>query len=105
MQRQMEQTEKEIVNKSISRQTINRQANILTRLLEFEKAEKKQGEDNKRKSNEGKDKAKTPPKDLIEFEKLKNREMELFKQIPAVYSPFYKQKVNDYFYGNGSNKM
>lgn len=105
MQRQMEQTEKEIVNKSISRQTINRQANILTRLLEFEKAEKKQGEDNKRKSNEGKDKTKTPPKDLIEFEKLKNREMELFKQIPAVYSPFYKQKVNDYFYGNGSNKM
>lgn len=105
MQRQMEQTEKEIVNKSISRQTINRQANILTRMLEFEKAEKKQGEDNKRKSNEGKDKAKTPPKDLIEFEKLKNREMELFKQIPAVYSPFYKQKVNDYFYKSGSNKM
>ena len=40
--KQMEQTEKDIVNKRITHNTINRQVKILTRLLEHEKAEKKQ---------------------------------------------------------------
>lgn len=102
MQRQMEQTEKEIVNKTISRRTMNRQAEILTRMLESEKAQKKKGEDFERKSNEGKDSQRSSSEvDFSEFEKLKKRDMKLFKQIPPIYSPFYKQKVNDYFYGSG----
>ena len=44
--------------------------------------------------------------DFPEFKKLKERETELFKQVPPIYSPFYKKKVNDYFYGNdGRNKQ
>lgn len=99
IQRQMEQTEKEIVNKTIGRQTINRQAKIITRMLEAEKAEKQQGKDSKRKSETGKNKFNETPEGFQEFQKLKERELELFRQIPPVYSPFYKNKVNDYFYG------
>lgn len=99
IQRQMEQTEKEIVNKTIGRQTINRQAKILTRMLEAEKAEKQQGKDSERKSERGKNKFNETPNGFPEFQKLKERELELFKQIPPIYSPFYKKKVNDYFYG------
>lgn len=101
LQRQMEQTEKEIVNKTISRQTINRQAQILTRMLESEKAEKTKGKDFERKSKTAKNKE-SQVEDFPEFKKLKQREAELFKQVPPVYSPFYKKKVNDYFYGSGN---
>ena len=94
----MEQTEKEIVNKTISRKTINRQAQILTRMLEYEKAEKKQGEDSKRESSTGEDKINKIEEEFLEFKKLQNRDEELFKQIPPVFSPFYNEKVTDYFY-------
>lgn len=101
--KQMEQTEKEIVNKKINRNTINRQAKILTRLLEHEKAEKKQGKDNKREAKEGKDRRNTEIKDFLEFKEIKEKETEIFKQIQPMYSPFYKEKVNRYFY-NLENK-
>ncbi|MBR5253915.1 MAG: hypothetical protein IKV46_02610 [Bacteroidales bacterium] len=96
--KQMEQTEKEIVNKKISRTTINRQAKILTRLLEHEKAEKKQGKDEKRESRIGKDKKNREIKEFLEFKELKKKEIEIFKQIQPMYTPFYKEKVNKYFY-------
>jgi hypothetical protein len=101
--KQMEQTEKDIVNKRISRNTINRQAKILTRLLEHEKAEKKQEKDNKRESKVGKDKINIDNKDFLEFKKIEEKEVELFKQVQPMYSPFYKEKVNRYFY-NLENK-
>jgi hypothetical protein len=99
----MEQTEKEIVNKKINRATINRQAKILTRLLEHEKAEKKQGKDDKRESKVGKDKKNAEIKDFLEFKELNEKEIEIFKQIQPMFTPFYKGKVNEYFY-NLENK-
>lgn len=101
--KQMEQTEKEIVNKKINRATINRQAKILTRLLEHEKAEKKQGKDDKRESKVGKDKKNAEIKDFLEFKELNEKEIEIFKQIQPMFTPFYKGKVNEYFY-NLENK-
>ena len=96
--KQMEQTEKDIVNKRITHNTINRQAKILTRLLEHEKAEKKQEKDNKRESKIGKDKINIEDKDFIDFKKIEEKETELFRQVQPIFSPFYKEKVNKYFY-------
>jgi hypothetical protein len=48
----MEETETDLVNKTISQETINRQQEILTRMLESEKAEKEREMDEKRQSNE-----------------------------------------------------
>lgn len=98
LMRQMEQTETDIVNKVINQQTINRQNNILTRMLEDEKAQKKQDQEERRESNEGKDNFDNSNNQFLEFNKLKNRELELFKQIPPIFSPYYKEKVNDFFY-------
>ena len=98
LMRQMEQTETDIVNKVINQQTINRQNNILTRMLEYEKAQKKQDQEERRESNEGKDNFENSNNQFLEFNKLKNRELELFKQIPPIFSPYYKEKVNDFFY-------
>ena len=52
MLKEMEQTEKDLVNKIINQQTVNRQQQILTRLLESERAEMKREQDEKRESRE-----------------------------------------------------
>ena len=48
---QMEQTERELVNKRITEQTIRRQQDILTRLLEAEKATREREQDQKREAH------------------------------------------------------
>ncbi|MFV0598377.1 MAG: DUF4175 family protein [Bacteroidales bacterium] len=96
--KQMEQTETDIVNKIINQQTINRQNNILTRMLQHEKAQAKQEQEQRRESTEGRDLIDNSNNQFLEFNKLKNRELELFKQVPPVFSPYYKEKVNDFFY-------
>ncbi|CAN5435429.1 ATPase [soil metagenome] len=93
---QMEETEKDIVNKRISDMTLNRQQDILTRLLESEKAEREREQEERRESNEGKDLVRTPPQ-FEEYKKLKLRETELLKTIPPSFTTFYKNLVNSYF--------
>ena len=100
--RQMEQTEKDIVNKIINQQTINRQNNIMTRLLEHEKAQLQREKEERRESNVGKDMI-NKGIELLEFEKLKNKELELFRQVAPVFSPYYKNKVDEYFLNLDSN--
>ena len=103
--KQMEQTEQDIVNKKISANTLKRQNEILTRMLQSERAKKKQDKDKERKSNTGIDKFQENPNSIEAFKKLKNRDLELFKKIPPVYSSYYKLKVNEYFYNfENSNK-
>ena len=68
-------------------------------MLESERAEKKREKDNERKSDTGVNKKQEDNKQVIEvFKKLKNKDMELFKEIPPVYSSYYKDKINEYFY-------
>lgn len=97
--RQMEQTESDLVNKVITQQTIQRQQQIMTRMLEHEKAEMEREKDNRRQSKEGKELYHQPsPAELQQFERLKENNMELFRLVPPTLSPYYKTKVNDYFY-------
>ena len=99
MMRQMEQTETDLVNKVITQQTIRRQQQIMTRLLEHEKAEMQREKEERRESNEGKDMFHQPsPSDLEQFQRLQEKNMELFRTVPPTLSPFYKSKVTDYFY-------
>ena len=93
----MEKTETDLVNRRISQETINRQQEILTRLLEFEKAEKEQGQDDKRESKTGNATHAGPPKSFLEYKKLKEKELELFKTVSPSFNPFYKEKVSEYF--------
>jgi hypothetical protein len=93
----MEETETDLVNKAITQQTINRQQEILTKMLESEKAERQQEEDEKRKSNEAKTQDYANPAVFLEYQKLKEKETELLKTIPADLTPYYRQKVNQYF--------
>jgi hypothetical protein len=93
----MEETERDLVNKQISSQTMKRQQDILTRLLESEKAEREREEDEQRKSNEAKNQNLSNPAEFLEYKRMKEKEMELLNTVPPSLTPYYKEKVNNYF--------
>lgn len=97
MQQLMDQTETDIVNKKITQETIMRQKEIMTRLLEAENAERQQEQDKKRESQENKKEIISNPKDYFEYTKQKTNETELLKTIPPALNPFYRERVNKYF--------
>lgn len=96
--KKMDQTETDLVNKIINTETMKRQQEILTRLLESEKADKERELDDKRKSNEAKSKNYSNPNQIFEYKRLKSKELELLKTIPVSLTPFFKYKANEYFY-------
>ena len=94
---QMEENEKDIVNKRITEETLKRQEEIVTRLLESEKAERERDQEERRESNEGKADLYRSPARFEEYKRLKMRELELLKTIPPSLTTFYKNLVNSYF--------
>jgi hypothetical protein len=93
----MEQTELDLVNKQITEQTIRRQKDILTRLLETEKSMREQNMDNERKGETAKEYEKEIPRAFEEYLRLKEKEVELLKTVPPKLYPYYKREVSDYF--------
>ncbi len=97
MMQQMEQTETDLVNKRINIETLRRQQEIVTRMLESEKAEQQRELDQKRESNEADDIFYNNPSKFFEYNKIKEKETELLRTVPPNLKPFYKSKVNSYF--------
>ena len=103
--KEMEQTETDLVNKIIKQETLSRQQEILSKLLEADKAEQEREEDQKRESREGSNQ--TPVNSIIlqEYIKIKQKETDLLKTVPPSLNSFYKIKVGDYFkFLNSGNK-
>ena len=94
---QMEQNEKDIVNKQITPETMRRQQDIMTRLLEHEKAERERELDQKRESNEGRETPHADPARFFEYQRNKQREAELLRTVPPGLKPYYKARVAEYF--------
>lgn len=97
LSKEMEQSETDLVNKKIQNETLIRQQDILTKLLEAEKAERERELDTQRESKQGKDQSVNYKLVLQEFKKLKQGEIELLKTVPPSLNTFYKLKVGDYF--------
>lgn len=93
----MEETEADLVNKRITAETLRRQQEILTRLLEAEKAERQRDEEERRESKEGKNEKLSNPPVFYEYNRRKLKETELLKTVPPSLQPFYRDKVNEYF--------
>lgn len=92
----MEQTEIDLVNKQITEQTIRRQKEILTRLLEAEKSMREQEMDPERKGETAKDYEKDIPKAFREYLRIKERESELLRSVPLKMYPYYKKEAEQY---------
>lgn len=94
----MEKTEKDLYNKIINLETINRQKEITIRLLESEKAEMERDKEEKRQSTTGKDINNGNPMQNFEYKRLSRNENEVLKNRNAVFNSFYRQKTTEYFY-------
>ncbi|MBL7838940.1 MAG: hypothetical protein JNJ75_02255 [Cyclobacteriaceae bacterium] len=97
LSQKMEETETELVNKQLTDKLIERQKEILTRLLESEKSMREQDLDDKRKGETAKDHEKEIPPAVEEYLRLKEKEVELLKTVPPKLFPYYKKEVSEYF--------
>ncbi|HNY62643.1 MAG TPA: hypothetical protein PLH70_02630 [Bacteroidales bacterium] len=98
LMRDMEATERDLVNRMISAQTIQRQKNIETRLLESERAEQERDKEEQRESREAVQRYLPKPPKEWNFSKEKEGQIEMIKTIPPSLRYYYKEKVNQYFY-------
>ena len=95
--KELEEQEKEIINKKFSNETIKRQKDILTRLLESEKAIMERGFEEKRESESGKNQNYSNQIRFDEYNRQKLRQIELLRSVDPVYKKYYKDKANEYF--------
>jgi hypothetical protein len=93
----MEKLEEDIVNKRITKQTVERNRQILSRMLESEKAQQKRDQDEKRKSNEYKGSKFERQVDELFYKQQLKKNQDFLKQNPIQYQPYYKSKINEYY--------
>ena len=93
----MKENEKDISNKSISEETLFRQEEIETKLLELEKAMREQDESKERESKEGINYEKIQNDTDYQYQIEKEKQIELLKTTPPSLTNYYKQKVSKYF--------
>lgn len=94
---QMDQVEVDLVNKKLDSELMLRQQDILTRLLEAEKAEREREFDNQRKAEIGEEKEKELPPALKEYLKKREAETEMYKKVSPALRPYYKKLVDEYY--------
>jgi hypothetical protein len=95
--KQMEDTEKSLVNKQLTNEMQKRQQDILTRLLEAENAQRERDEQPERESKTGKETERKMPPSLEEYLKARKNETELYKTVPPNLKPYYKNLTVKYF--------
>ena len=93
----MEKLEEDLVNKRVNKKTIERNREILSRMLESEKAQQKRDQEEKRKSNEYKGSRFDRHVDELLYQQHLKKNQDFLEQNPIQYYPYYKAKINDYY--------
>lgn len=94
--RMMEQNLSDIINGNVTQTTINRQEQILTRLLQAENSEREREVDNKRKSNEAKDYKLSNPDQAFKAKEKEIRFNELLQMSNLKLNTFYNNRYKEY---------
>lgn len=93
----MERLEEDMVNKRVNRRTIERNQQILSRMLESEKAQQKREQEEKRKSNEYKGSRFDRSVDELFYQQQLKKNQEFLQENPVRYQPYYQSKINEYY--------
>jgi hypothetical protein len=96
IQQQMNEVETDLVNKRLTNETLKRQQDILTRLLEEERAEREQDEDEKRQAQTAQQQPAKMPPALEEYLKKRRAEVDQFRTVSPALKPYYKGLVEEY---------
>ena len=94
---ELEEQEKALINKRSNVDIINRQKEILTRLLESEKAIMERGFDEKRESKEAQNENNGNQIRFVEYNKQKLKQIEHIQSVDPSFSKYYKDKANQFF--------
>jgi len=94
--KEMKQTESDLVNKRLQQETLNRQKELLTKLLEAEKAERDQEEDSKRESKTAKEFPPSYQKMVEQFKKQQQNGSDMLQKLPPSLNYYYKNKIAEY---------
>ncbi len=94
---ELDKQERDLLNKNFSQNMITRQKDILTRLLESEKALLERGFEEKRESQSGKDRGFGNQIKFDEYNKEKLNQVELMRTVDPEFRKYYKDKANQYF--------
>lgn len=97
LKKMMEQTETDLVNKRLTEQTIMRQRQIMTRLLEAEKSARERDQDDKREAQTAQNRPPVFPPAFDKYKQQKERQTELLKTAPPALTPYYQREVSEYF--------
>ncbi|UOG74975.1 DUF4175 family protein [Hymenobacter tibetensis] len=97
LKKMMEQTETDLVNKRLTEQTVMRQRQILTRLLEAEKSARERDQDDKREAQTAKTLPPVFPPAFEQYKRQKDRQTELLRTVPTTLTPYYQREVSEYF--------
>ncbi|MDX1666682.1 MAG: DUF4175 domain-containing protein, partial [Saprospiraceae bacterium] len=94
---QMDKVETDLVNKKLTNEMLMRQQQILSRLLEHEKAEREREFEEQRKAEIASQKEREMPPSLEEYIKNRKAEIEMYKTVSPSLRPYYKFLVEEYF--------
>jgi hypothetical protein len=97
VEQQMDKNETDIANRRMSSELMQRQKEILSRLLEADKAVREQEQDDKRSSNTGKELERPLPEALQKYITDQKQLLDLYKTVPPQLKPYYKDMVENYF--------
>ncbi|RFP64190.1 hypothetical protein D0N36_15345 [Hymenobacter lapidiphilus] len=97
IKKMMEQTETDLVNKRLTEQTVMRQRQILTRLLEAEKSARERDQDDKREAQTAQQRPPVFPPAFQQYQRQQTRQTELLRAVPPTLTPYYQRKVSEYF--------
>lgn len=97
LQREMERSELDMLRKELSGRTMMRQEQILTRLLEHHRAELQREQEERREGTTAKDYDLSNPEDIFEYNRIREREVDMLRSLPPGLRPFYRSLVEQYF--------
>lgn len=97
LMQQMDNFERDLVNRKLTEEMIRRQKDFETRLLELENAMREQEEDEQRKGTTAQEMPPRMPPALEEYLQKRRSELDVYKTIPPSLKPFYKNLVERYY--------
>ena len=97
IQQQMDKNETDLVNRRLTSDFLQRQKEIMTRLLQAEKSLREQEQDDKRASNAAKEVSRPIPAELQQYLQNRQQLLELYRTVPPQLKPYYKSMVEQYF--------
>ncbi|MGY3054480.1 hypothetical protein ACVWYG_002687 [Pedobacter sp. UYEF25] len=95
--KEMKKTESDLVNKKLEEETIQRQKDLVTKLINAEKADREQNEDSNREAQAAKQFPPSYQQRLKEYKQQKLNGESLLQKLPPTLNYYYKMKIAEYF--------